>query len=178
VNLFKALSVALHANPGRRLIVSEKEGFPTDFYVAQGLVAQLGRDFELLLVDGSDEALEAILAERGPEIAVVLLTHIHYCTSRMYDMRRVTSAAHKAGALVVWDLSHSAGVVPVDLNGCEADFAVGCGYKHLNGGPGAPAFIYVARRLHGRFRQPISGWMRGRSTFAGHTSLHPESRST
>jgi kynureninase len=159
VNLFKALSVALRVNPRRRLIVSEKSNFPTDLYVVQGVIEQLGRDLELLLVDGTEEAIEATLAERGGEIGVVLLTHIHYTTSRMYDMRRVTAAAHKAGAVIVWDLSHSTGIVPVDLNGCDADFAVGCGYKHLNGGPGAPAFIYVARRFHERFTQPVSGWM-------------------
>ena len=159
VNLFKALSVASRVNPGRRLIVSEKSNFPTDLYVVQGVIEQLGRDLELLLVDATNEALEAVLTQRGAEIGVVMLTHVHYTTSRMYDMRRVTAAAHKAGAVIVWDLSHSAGIVPVDLDGCDADFAVGCGYKHLNGGPGAPAFIYVARRFHERFMQPICGWM-------------------
>jgi kynureninase len=159
VNLFKALSVAVRANPGRRLMLSETANFPTDLHVVQGLVAQLGGDHELVLVDGSEDAIEAVLAQRGKQVAVVLLTHVHYTTSRTYDMRRVTAAAHKAGALMVWDLSHSAGVMPVDLNGCDADFAVGCGYKHLNGGPGAPAFIYVARRLQDRYTQPISGWM-------------------
>lgn len=159
VNLFKALSVALRVNPERRLIVSEAANFPTDLYVLDGVIAQIGRDCELLLVEGTEEALETVLAERGPDVAAVLLTHVHYCTARMYDMRRVTSAAHEAGSVVIWDLSHSAGAVPVHLNGCDADFAVGCGYKHLNGGPGAPAFIYVARRFHDRFTQPISGWM-------------------
>lgn len=159
VNLFKALSVAVRADPGRRLIVSEKANFPTDLHVIQGLAAQLGGDVELVLVEGNGEAVERFLGERGGEVAVVLLTHVHYTTSRMYDMRRVTDAVHRAGALVVWDLSHSAGVMPVDLDGCAADFAVGCGYKHLNGGPGAPAFIYVAHRLQDRFTQPISGWM-------------------
>jgi kynureninase len=159
VNLFKALSVAVRANPGRRLIVSEKANFPTDLHVIQGLAAQLGGDVELALVDGTDEAMERFLAERGREVAAVLLTHVHYTTSRMYDLARVTDAVHRAGALVVWDLSHSAGVMPVDVGGCGADFAVGCGYKHLNGGPGAPAFIYVALPLQDRFSQPISGWM-------------------
>jgi kynureninase len=159
INLFKALSVALSANPERRVVVSEKTNFPTDLYVLEGVIAQPGRNLELVLVDGTDEAVETVLAERGPEIAVVLLTHIHYCTARMYDMRRITSAAHAQGAVVVWDLSHSAGIVPVDLSACDADFAVGCGYKHLNGGPGAPGFIYVARRFQDRFTQPISGWM-------------------
>ena len=159
VNLFKALSVAVRANQGRRIVLSEKGNFPTDLHVVQGLVAQLGGGLELLLVEGNDEAAERCLAERGRDIAAVLLTHVHYTTSRMYDLRRVTEAAHRAGAMMIWDLSHSAGVMPVDLDGCGADFAVGCGYKHLNGGPGAPAFIYVARRLQGDHTQPISGWM-------------------
>ena len=159
VNLFKALSVALRVNPGRRLIVSEAANFPTDLYVVEGVIEQLGGNCELLLIEGTEEAVEAVLADRGADVAAVVLTHIHYCTARIYDMRRVTSAAHGAGAVMIWDLSHSAGAVPVDLDGCGADFAVGCGYKHLNGGPGAPAFIYVARRLQERFTQPISGWM-------------------
>ena len=159
VNLYKALAVAVRANPGRRLIVSEKANFPTDLHVVQGLVAQLGGGLELVLADASEEGIERCLAERGKEVAAVLLTHIHYTTSRMYDMRRVTAAAHRAGALMIWDLSHSAGVVPIDVHACDVDFAVGCGYKHLNAGPGAPAFIYVARRLQDRITQPITGWM-------------------
>jgi len=159
VNLFKALSVAVRANAGRRVILSEKANFPTDLHVVQGLIAQLGGDLELLLVEGNEEAIERCLAQHGSDIAAVLLTHVHYTTSRMYDLRRVTGAAHRAGAMMIWDLSHSAGVMPVDIDGCGADFAVGCGYKHLNGGPGAPAFLYVARRLQDRFSQPISGWM-------------------
>ncbi len=159
VNLFKALSVAVRANPGRRLIVSERANFPTDLHVTQGLIEHLGGDLELHLVDPDEGAIEQCLAKRGKDIAVVHLTHIHYTTSRMYDMRRVTAAVHRAGAMMVWDLSHTVGVVPVELDACDADFAVGCGYKHLNAGPGAPAFIYVARRLQDRFRQPITGWM-------------------
>lgn len=158
VNLYKVLSAALRVNPERRLIVSEKSNFPTDLYVAEGLASQLGGGYELMLVEPTEEALERVLADRGREVAILLLTHVHYCTARMYDMRRLTSAAHRTGAVTVWDLSHSAGIVPVDLSGCGADFAVGCGYKHLNGGPGAPAFLYAARRFHDR-TQPISGWM-------------------
>ena len=173
VNLFKVLSVALRANPGRRVIVSEISNFPTDLYVIEGVIAQLGGIHELLLVEGTEEALEALLAKRGPEIAAVVLTHVHYTTSRVYDMRRVTSAAHQAGALIVWDLSHSAGVFPLELSACDADFAVGCGYKHLNGGPGAPAFIYAARRFHDRFEQPIAGWMGDARPFDFHSGYEP-----
>jgi kynureninase len=159
VNLFKVLSVALRANPGRRLVVSERANFPTDLHIAQGLLEQLGASRELVLVDGTEEAIESCLAERGADVAAVMLTHVHYTTARMYDMARVTRAARAAGAFALWDLSHSAGVVPVDLETCGADFAVGCGYKHLNGGPGAPAFLYVAARHQPRFTQPLSGWM-------------------
>lgn len=173
VNLFKVLSVALRANPGRRVIVSETANFPTDLYVMEGLIAQLGGTHELVLVEGTEEALEKVVGERGAQIAAVVLTHVHYTTSRVYDMARVTSAAHKAGALTVWDLSHSAGVMPVDLKGCDADFAVGCGYKHLNGGPGAPAFLYAARRFHDRFEQPVSGWMGDARPFDFHPGYEP-----
>jgi kynureninase len=159
VNLFKALSVAVRMDSRRRIVVSEKANFPTDLHVVQGLIAQVGGGLELLLVDGSDESIEACLAERGRDVAAVLLTHVHYTTSRMYELARVTEAAHGAGAKMIWDLSHSVGVIPVDLDGCRVDFAVGCGYKHLNGGPGAPAFIYVAQRHQAELTQPISGWM-------------------
>ena len=158
VNLYKALSVAMRIDPARRVIVSEKANFPTDLYVAQGLASQLGAGHELLLVEPDEDAIERALAARGREVAALFLTHVHYTTSRKYDMRRLTAAAHKAGAVTVWDLSHSAGVMPVELGRCSADFAVGCGYKHLNGGPGAPAFLHVAKRHHDRM-QPIPGWM-------------------
>jgi kynureninase len=173
VNLFKVLSVALRANPARRVIVSEVANFPTDLYVIEGVIAQLGGVHELVLVEGTEDALEGILAQRGPEVAAVVLTHIHYTTSRVYDMRRATSAAHRAGALCVWDLSHSAGVFPLEVGACNVDFAVGCGYKHLNGGPGAPAFIYAARRFHERFEQPISGWMGDARPFDFHPGYEP-----
>ena len=173
VNLFKVLSVALRANPGRRVIVSEISNFPTDLYVIEGVISQLGGIHELVLVEGTEEALEAVLAERGPKIAAVLLTHVHYTSSRLHDMRRITSAAHQSGAVMIWDLSHSAGVMPLDLNGCDVDFAVGCGYKHLNGGPGAPAFLFAARRFHERSRQPISGWMGDARPFDFHSGYEP-----
>jgi kynureninase len=159
VNLFKVLSVALAANPARRVIISERANFPTDLYVIDGVVKQLGGRHELALIDSTEEALEEAIERRGGEVAAVVLTHIHYTTARIWDMARVTAAAHAAGAMMVWDLSHSAGIFPVEVGACDVDFAVGCGYKHLNAGPGAPAFIYVPRRLQERFTQPISGWM-------------------
>jgi kynureninase len=173
VNLFKALSVAARANPGRRLIVSETTNFPTDLHVAQGLVAQLSGAVKLVLVDGTSEAIEKLLAERGADIAAVSLTHVHFTTGRIHDMRRMTQAAHRAGALAIWDLSHTTGVMPVDVNACEVDFAVGCGYKHLNGGPGAPAYLFVAKRLQERFSQPISGWMGDAQPFAFDGTYNP-----
>ena len=157
VNLFKALSVAVRADPKRRLVVSASDNFPTDLHVIQGVASQCGA--ELVRVEGTHEAIEQCLTERGQDIAALVLTHVHYTTSRMYDMERLTAVAHRAGALMIWDLSHSTGVMPLALDACRADFAVGCGYKHLNGGPGAPAFLFVAQRLQDRFAQPVAGWM-------------------
>jgi len=155
VNLFKLLAAALAERPDRKVIVSEKGNFPTDLYIAQGLTGMLGRGHELRLIESDAELDDAI----RDDVAVVMLTHIDYRSGRMHDMATVTAQAHEAGALVLWDLAHSAGAVPVDLNGADADLAVGCGYKYLNGGPGAPAFLYIAERLHDRIRPPLSGWM-------------------
>ena len=163
VNLFKALSLALKADPKRRLLLSDRGNFPTDLYIGGGLVEHLGGRHELVLVDSNEEAIERVLLERH-DVAVVFLTHTHFTTARVWDMARVTAAAHRAGAAVVWDLSHSAGAMPIDLHGCDVDFAVGCGYKYLNGGPGAPAYLFVAKR-HQHLQQPISGWMGDRNPF-------------
>ena len=156
VNLFKVLWAALSLQrqraPSRRVIVSERSNFPTDLYIAQSLAA--ARDAELRLVDANE--LSGALDDR---VAVLMLTHVNYRTGQMHDMAALTAAAHAAGALTVWDLAHSAGAVPVDLNGARADFAIGCGYKYLNGGPGAPAFVWVHARHASRFEQPLTGWM-------------------
>ena len=162
VNLYKVLSAAAamvksESTPGRRLIVSERSNFPTDLYIADTVARAHG--FELVLVDA--EELPTHLDER---LAVLMLTHVNYRTGRMHDMAQVTRDAQAAGALVVWDLAHSAGAVPVDLNEAGADFAVGCGYKYLNGGPGAPAFVWAharhtARMDREQMRQPLSGWL-------------------
>jgi kynureninase len=155
INLYKvlsaALSIAAQDMPQRRVVVSERSNFPTDLYIAQGLCQERG--YTLQLVEP-----EEIAAALTTEVAGLMLTHVNYRTGAMHDMASVTAAAHAAGALVVWDLAHSAGAVPVDLTGAKADFAIGCGYKYLNGGPGAPAFVWVNPRHTERFWQPLSGW--------------------
>jgi kynureninase len=153
INLYKVLFAALSATQGsRRVVLSERSNFPTDLYIAQTLCRERG--FTLRLVDAPEE-LPAALSD---EVAVLMLTHVNYRTGAMHDMAALTQAAHAAGALALWDLAHSAGAVPVALNACEADFAIGCGYKYLNGGPGAPAFAWVHTKHAGQFVQPLSGW--------------------
>ncbi len=159
VNLFKVLSAAVQLRPERRTILSERGNFPTDLYVTQGLIAQLGKNYRLELVDRDE--LPAALADGAirADLAVALLTQVDYRTGSRLDLASTTRAVHSAGGLVLWDLCHSAGAFELDLAGCDADFAIGCGYKYLNGGPGAPAFLYVADRHQARFSQPLSGWM-------------------
>lgn len=152
VNLFKLLSAALIRQAPRKAILAEAGDFPTDLYVAQGLAKLTGAELRLVPRD----ALEAAI---GADVAVLMLTHVCYRTGLKRDMAQITEKAHAAGALAVWDLSHSAGAMRVDLGAAGADLAVGCGYKHLNGGPGAPAWLYVADRLQGELIQPLSGWM-------------------
>jgi kynureninase len=161
VNLFKLIAAALHLRPGRRVIVSERGSFPTDLYIAQGLRDLLGDRIELRAV--APDELEAAL---DAETALLMLTHIDYRSGRMHDMAHLTRAAHDAGALALWDLAHSAGALPVELNAAGADLAVGCGYKYLNGGPGAPAFLFVAERWQEQARQPLAGWFGHREPFA------------
>ncbi len=153
VNLFKLLAAALEHQGGRRTILSERGNFPTDLYIGEG-VARLLPQSRLRTV-----AADEIIAAIDEDTAVVMLTQVHYKSGRRLDMAAITAAAHAKGALALWDLSHSVGAVPVNLDGCEADLAVGCGYKYLNGGPGAPAFLYVAHRLQGVLRSPLTGWM-------------------
>jgi kynureninase len=153
VNVFKVLTAALSLNPARTTILSESGNFPTDVYMVQGIEMLTGGRVRARIV-----APESIEDELGEDVAVLLLTQVHYKTGRMRDLARTTALAHERGALVVWDLSHSAGAVPVDLTGAQADFAVGCGYKYLNGGPGAPAWLYVAERHQDRVTPALSGW--------------------
>ncbi|HYB96763.1 MAG TPA: aminotransferase class V-fold PLP-dependent enzyme, partial [Vicinamibacterales bacterium] len=158
INVFKALSAALPlCGSSRRVIVSERTNFPTDLYIADTFAKAHG--LELVVVDA--DRLRDALDDRT---AIVLLTHVNYRTGAMFDLKAITEVVHGAGAVMIWDLAHSAGAVPVDLNGAHADFAVGCGYKYLNGGPGAPAFIWAHRRHLDRmdrehWRQPLSGWL-------------------
>jgi kynureninase len=162
VNLFKVLSAALVLRPERKIVVSEKSNFPTDLYMVEGLKELLGKGHELRLIENPSELPGAL----GPNVAAVMLTHVNYRSGYMHDMAAVTRAVHGAGALAIWDLAHSAGAVPVDLSGAKADFAVGCGYKYLNGGPGAPAFAYVAPRHQKEARQPLTGWFSHKAPFA------------
>ncbi|MGN7160177.1 kynureninase [Sphingomonas sp. SAFR-052] len=151
-NLYKLLVAAVRAQGERRTILSEPGNFPTDLYMADGAAWSIG-DARVRTVPVA-EIVDAI----DDDVAVVLLTHVHYKSGAMLDMAAITAAAQAKGALVLWDLSHSVGAVPVDLNGGNADLAVGCGYKYLNGGPGAPAFLYVAERHQAVLRSPLSGW--------------------
>ncbi len=167
LNLFKALAAALHMQAGgagaaRRVIVTERSNFPTDIYMAQGLTSWLERGYQVRLVDSVDELSGAIDADT----AVVMLTHVNYRTGYQHDMRALSAHAHAHGALILWDLAHSAGAVPLALHADGADLAVGCTYKYLNGGPGAPAFIWVPKHHQAAFRQPLSGWWGHANPFA------------
>lgn len=163
INLYKVLSAALHIasqdTPQRRVVLSERSNFPTDLYIAESLCKERG--CRLRLVDADE-----IASSLDSDVAVLMLTHVNYRTGAMFDMAGVTAAAHAAGALVIWDLAHSAGAVPVHLEDAKADFAVGCGYKYLNGGPGAPAFVWAHARHVNRFWQPLSGWWGHAAPFA------------
>ncbi len=174
LNLFKALAAALRMqasgpNAGRRVLITERSNFPTDIYMAQGLTEWLDRGYEVRLVDSVEQLPAAIDADT----AVVMLTHVNYRTGYQHDMASLSAHAHAMGALIVWDLAHSAGAVPVDLHGAGADLAVGCTYKYLNGGPGAPAFIWVPQHHQAAFAQPLSGWWGHANPFAMTPQFEP-----
>jgi len=166
VCLFKLLAAAVRARPGRSTILTQQRNFPTDLYVAQGLAEMLGLTVKAV---PSSQVLHSI----DEDLAVVTLTHVDYRSAAIHDMKAVNEAAHSVGALTVWDLSHSAGAIELDLNGTGCDLAVGCGYKYLNGGPGAPAFLYVAERLQGELRSPLQGWMGHAQPFAFEDDYRP-----
>ena len=168
VNLFKLLGAAAKISPGRRVILSDSGNFPSDLYVAQGF-RDLLDDGYVLKVVAPEEVADAI----DETVLVSLLTEVDYRTARCHDMAAVTSVAHAKGALTIWDLAHSAGAIPVDLAGAGADFAVGCSYKYLNGGPGAPAFLYVRPDLQNQVQPPLAGWFGHESPFAFDLTYRP-----
>lgn len=173
INLFKVLSAALSVQrqraPARKVIVSEASNFPTDLYIAEGLAELLQQGYSLRLVNSPDELPQAIDAD----VAVVMLTHVNYKTGYMYDMQALTALSHECGALSLWDLAHSAGAVPVDLHQAGADYAIGCTYKYLNGGPGSQAFVWVNPVLVDVVRQPLSGWFGHTRQFAMESNYAP-----
>jgi kynureninase len=168
VCLFKLLAAAVRARRERKTILTQRRNFPTDLYVAQGLAEMLGLTLKAVEPD-------AVFASIDNDTAVITLTHVDYRSAAFYDMRAINDAAHAAGALTVWDLSHSAGAIALDLDGTGCDLAVGCGYKYLNGGPGAPAFLYVAERLQDELQSPLQGWMGHAEPFAFDDDYRPVS---
>ncbi|MCB2129684.1 MAG: kynureninase [Rhodobacteraceae bacterium] len=168
IKVYQALASALELRPGRRVILSDTGNFPSDLYMADGLVRTLGDGYALRTV--APEDVEAAIT---PDLAVLMVTEVDYRTGRRHDMARLIEKAHGAGALVVWDLAHSAGALPVDLAGAGADFAVGCTYKYLNSGPGGPAFIYVAPRHADKVRPALSGWLGHQAPFAFDLDYRP-----
>jgi kynureninase len=166
VNLFKVLAVALEKRRGRPLVLTEQGNFPTDHYIAEGVTRLMDRELRAV-------ATKELASALGPQVAVLLLTEVNYRTGSRHDMALLTRCAHEAGALVIWDLCHSAGAFPIDLVSTGADFAVGCGYKYLNGGPGAPSFVYVAPEHLEGLQQPLSGWLGHASPFAFAPAYEP-----
>ncbi|KEA65502.1 Kynureninase [Marinobacterium lacunae] len=168
VNLFKLAAAALRLRPNRHKILSEPGNFPTDLYILQGLERFMDGKVHLH-TQPRQEILDAI----DDDTALVVLTHVHYKSGAMFNMAEITRKAHEKGALILWDLSHSTGAVPVALNNVEADFAIGCGYKYLNGGPGAPGFLFVAQRHQAELEQPLSGWFGHANAFAMSDTYEP-----
>ena len=168
INTYKVMAAALELVPERRVIVLEGSNFPTDNYMVQGLVSQLGDGYEIRFAE--EDELDAAIDE---DVAVVCLTQVHYKSGRALNMAALTAKIQAVGAISIWDLCHSAGALPVDLNGCNVDFAIGCTYKYLNGGPGSPAFIHVARRHQGKASQPLTGWWGHDAPFAFERDYRP-----
>jgi kynureninase len=154
INLFKVMCAAALAQPERRIIICEEGNFPTDAYITDGASALYGKQVML----ATQDTIEEKILEAGAQLCAVTLTQVHYKTGRMLDMARITGLVHAQGGRMIWDLAHSAGAICVELSKCKVDYAVGCGYKYLNGGPGAPAFVYVREDLQGDVKQPLQGW--------------------
>lgn len=170
INLFKVLSAALKMRPERKVIATTRDNFPTDIYMVQGLLELLGDKYSVRYIDESN-----IGAQLSDDIAVLMLTQVNFRTGLKLDMQSITALAHDKNILTLWDLAHSAGAFPVCLDDCDVDFAVGCTYKYLNGGPGAPAFIYVAERHQAQYKQPLSGWMGHSAPFSFSPDYAPDS---
>ncbi|MBX9451135.1 MAG: kynureninase [Mesorhizobium sp.] len=170
VNLYKVFCAAMRLRPDRNGVISERNNFPTDIHILQGAIANVFPHATMALADDDDESVLSLL---GPDTAVVCLSQVNYRTGRLRDMARVTRAIHDAGALVIWDLCHSLGALPIDLNGCNADFAVGCSYKYMNGGPGAPAWLFVASRHLAGAANPLTGWQGHAAPFAFEVDFAP-----
>jgi kynureninase len=168
IKVYQALASALDLRPDRKVVISDSGNFPTDLYMAQGLLRSLDKGHELKVV--APEEVEAAIDDT---VAAIMLTEVDYRTGRLHDMKALTAKAHAAGALAIWDLAHSAGAIPVDLSGARADFAVGCTYKYLNGGPGAPAFIYVSPEHGDKAVPALSGWLGHEAPFAFDPDYRP-----
>jgi len=168
IKVYQALDAAIKLRPERKVILSDSGNFPSDLYMAQGLIAQLGQGHELRIV-----APEDVASAMTDDVAVAMITQVDYRSGRMHDMASITQAAHNAGAIMLWDLAHSAGAVPVDVAAYGCEFAVGCTYKYLNGGPGAPAFIYVRPDLIGDVAPALSGWLGHDAPFAFEQGYRP-----
>ncbi len=176
INLFKLALAALRSKPGRTTIVSDEFNFPSDLYVLQSIIDLLGGGYQLNLIpsrDGITIAPEDVRTALGDDTALLSLSHVAFKSAFLYDMMHITEMAHAAGALVLWDLCHSVGAVPVDLNSCNADLAVGCTYKYLNGGPGSPAFLYVRKDLQKELVPPMWGWFAAKAPFDFDLSFTP-----
>lgn len=168
VKIFQALSAAINMRPDRRVILSDSGNFPSDLYMAQGLIKQLDKDYELRIVEPGE-----VQASMTDDVAVAMITQVDYRTGRLHDMQKVTEAAHQAGVVMLWDLAHSAGAVPVDVSACNTEFAVGCTYKYLNGGPGAPAFIYARPDIVSSIDPALAGWLGHDEPFAFEQNYRP-----
>lgn len=168
IKVYQAVASAVEMRPGRKIVLSDNGNFPSDLYMADGLLKSLGQGHELKVVDP-----ETVADHITEDVAAVMLTHVDYRTGRVHDMKAITDKAHAVGALMIWDLAHSAGALPVDLSGCNADIAVGCTYKYLNGGPGAPGFIYVRPELIDQVRPALSGWLGHQAPFAFDLDYRP-----
>ncbi len=168
IKVYQALAAALKMRPDRKVILSDRGNFPSDLYMAQGLIGTINDGYELRTV-----AQEAVIDAIGPDVAVVMLTQVDYRTGRMHDMNEITRRAQAAGAVMIWDLAHSAGALPVDLSASQAEFAVGCTYKYLNGGPGAPAFIYARPDVIETVEPALAGWLGHDNPFAMEPDYRP-----